>query len=339
MPSVTVFIPTYNRAHFLPAAIDSILQQTFSDFELLIVDDGSSDGTVEMLEGYRNSDRRVRVERNATNLGSPRTRNRGLDLARGDFIAMLDSDDIAVPERLERQITFLRAHKDHALVGSNKESFGSPSSFGRFLRRRPTAPEAIRSRLLFRCCIAHSTVMGRTEILRRFRYDETFDVSQDFDLFMRLADHYKLANIDDALVRVRRHAGQVSRKRTEVKSRLRLILRRQLEELGIAFSEDELERHVMLARPRCWHTPTRDDLIWSESWLQRLKAANRKAGRYDEAVFEQIIGEVWFEFCLKAMPGLAKAPFRWLWRSPLASSAWAGVRRRLFNQHWLAAGP
>lgn len=339
LPSVTVFIPTYNRAHFLPAAIDSILQQTFTDFELLIVDDGSSDGTAELLEGYRLRDRRIRIESNGANLGSPRTRNRGLDLARGEFVAMLDSDDIAVSDRLERQVRFLREHKDHALVGSNKETFGSRASLGRFLRRRPTAPEVIRARLLFRCCIAHSTVMGRTEVLRRFRYDEAFDVSQDFDLFARLADHYKLANIDDALVRVRRHTGQVSRKRAEVKSRLRLILRRQLEALGIAFSEDELERHLMLARPRSWHTPTRDDLIWSEVWLQRLTAANRNVGRYDEAVFDQIVGEVWFELCLKAMPGLAKAPFRWLWRSPLAPCAWAGVRRRLFNRHGLAPRP
>jgi glycosyltransferase involved in cell wall biosynthesis len=338
LPSVTVFIPTYNRAHFLPTAIDSILQQTFTDFELLIIDDGSNDGTADLLEDYCVRDRRIRVERNRGNIGSPKTRNRALDLAQGEFIAMLDSDDIALPERIERQVAFLRAHGDYALVGSNKETFGSFASFGHFLRRRPTAAEAIRARLLFRCCIAHSTVMARTEVMRRFRYDETFDVSQDFDLFTRLADHYKLANIDDALVRVRRHAGQVSRRHTEVKSRLRLILRGQLEALGMTFSEDELERHLMLARPRGWHAPTRDDLIWSETWLQRLKAANRQSGRYDAAVFEQIVGEVWFELCLKAMPGLARAPFRWLWRSPLASSAWAGVRRRLFNQHGLATG-
>jgi len=339
MPRVTVFIPTYNRVHFLPAAIDSVLGQTFSDFELLIVDDGSTDGTDALLDRYRSSDRRIRVERHRLNLGSPKARNHGLDLASGEFIAMLDSDDIAVPNRLERQVNFLNERNDHALVGSNKETFGARPSFGRSLRRRPTAPEAIRARLLFRCCIAHSTVMGRTEILRRFRYDETFEVSQDFDLFVRLADHYQLANIGAPLVRVRRHAGQVSRKRAEVKSRLLLILRRQLEALGMAFSEEELERHLMLARPRSWHAPAREDLAWSEDWLQRLKVANRKSGRYDQTAFEQVVGEAWFELCLKGMPGAAKTPHRWLWRSPLASSAWAGVRRRIFNQDGLATRP
>lgn len=339
MPSVTVFIPTYNRAHFLSEAIDSVLGQTLSDFELLIVDDGSTDGTAALLERYRRRDARVRVERSEVNLGSPKTRNRGLDLASGDFIAMLDSDDIAAPDRLERQVAFLQRHDDHALVGSNKTSFGARRSFGWLMRGRPTSPEAIKARLLFRCCIAHSTVMGRTEVLRCFRYDEAFDVSQDFDLFTRLADRWKLANIEAPLVCVRRHAGQVSRRRTAVADRLRVILGRQLEALGVTFSDAELERHLLLARPLNWHAPSAEDLAWAESWLERLKAANARTGRYQAAALEQVVGELWFELCLKAMPGLARSPQRWLWRSPLAPSAWAGLRRRLSHRRAAAVRP
>ena len=326
MPEVTVFIPTYNRAHFLPDAVDSILRQTFADFELLIIDDGSTDDTLNVLERYR--DRRLRVISNPGNLGSPKTRNRGLDLAEGRFIAMLDSDDAAHPDRLRRQVDFLKNHLDHALIGSGKKRLGGGFRLGTLMRRRPTTADAVRTRLLFRCCIAHPTVMGQTEILKRFRYDETFSVSQDYELFVRLADHYKLANLREPLVQVRRHAGQESHKREQVGDRLKVVLKRQLEALGIEFGADDLDRHFLLSRPRGWHRPTREDLEWAEAWLARIKTANRQRGRYEEAALERIIGEVWFELCIKAMPGAARDLRRWLWRSPLASSAWSGVKRR-----------
>ncbi len=326
MPEVTVFIPTYNRAAYLGDAIDSVLGQTFTDFELLIIDDGSTDDTDAVFDRYR--DDRIRIERNPGNLGSPKTRNRGLDLAKGRFIAMLDSDDVANPERLEQQVAFLNRHPDHALIGSGKRALGSRSSIGSKLRRRPTDPDAVRARLLFRCCIAHSTVMGRTDLLRRHRYNEAFSVSQDFDLFVRLADRHKLANLEAPLVHVRRHAGQVSRQRDLVADRLRVILRRQLEALGLVVSATDLENHLLLARPRSWHRPTADYMAWAERWLQILIAANHRSGRYPAGVFERTLGELWFELCIKAMSSKTGGLHRWLWRSPLASSAWAGLGRR-----------
>jgi hypothetical protein len=144
--------------------------------------------------------------------------------------------------------------------------------------------------------------MGRTEILRRFRYDEAFSVPQDYDLFVRLADHHKLANLDAPLVQVRRHAGQVSRQRDHVADRLKIVLKRQLEALGVRFSSDDLQRHFLLTRPRSWHRPGAADLDWAEGWLQRLRSANQEVRRYPGAVFEHSLGEVWFELCMKAMP-------------------------------------
>src|SRR5262245_21907442 len=116
-PRVTVLIPVYNRVQYVAVAIESILAQHFTNFELLLIDDGSTDGSLEVLRSYT-ADPRVRLLRNESNLGIPRTRNKGVALARGEYVAMLDSDDYAYPTRLGRQVDFLDRHPDYALVGT-----------------------------------------------------------------------------------------------------------------------------------------------------------------------------------------------------------------------------
>ncbi len=118
-PKVTVLTPVYNREQYIATAIESVLAQSFTDFELLLIDDGSTDGSAEILRSYT-TDPRVRVVRNEQNLGIPQTRNRGIDLARGEYVAMLDSDDWAYPCRLETQVAFLDRHRDVAVVGPGR---------------------------------------------------------------------------------------------------------------------------------------------------------------------------------------------------------------------------
>jgi len=171
-PRITVLIPVYNREGYIAAAIDSVLAQSFTDFELLIVDDGSTDRSMEIISSY--ADPRIRIERNPYNKGGPWARNRGLDLARGEYVAMLDSDDVAAPERLARQNAFLDAHPNYALVGSGKHTLNASGKRIKGLRSRPDTAAEIKAQLLFRCCIAHTSIMARTAIMRRYRYDERF---------------------------------------------------------------------------------------------------------------------------------------------------------------------
>lgn len=207
-PQVTVLIPVYNQERYVAEAIDSVLAQTFADFELLVIDDGSTDRSLEIISTY--TDPRIRVARNPGNRGVPWTRNRGLDLARGEYIAMLDSDDIAAPERLARQVAFLDAHPDVALVGSEKSTVDTAGkTVDKGMKLRPTAPDEIAAQLLFRCRITQTSIMARSAIMRRFRYDERFVVSQDFELFARLSCVYPLANLPDVLVAFRRHDAHV----------------------------------------------------------------------------------------------------------------------------------
>src|SRR5688572_15667789 len=207
-PKVSVFIPVYNRERYLCVAVNSILAQTFTDFELLLVDDGSTDGSLALLERYAARDRRVRVEANGTNLGIPRTRNRGLELARGEYIALLDSDDYAYPGRLEAQVRFLDAHPDHVQVGSWGSFMDDAGRLRRRLRRQPVASADVDAELLFRCCLSNRSIMARAAVLRSYGYREEFPRCQDYDMHVRLAERHRMANLPSILVCGRQHSGR-----------------------------------------------------------------------------------------------------------------------------------
>lgn len=326
-PKVTVLMPVYNRADYVGQAVASVLAQTFTDFELLVVDDGSTDGSVGVVEAF--ADPRIRLVRNDTNLGVPKTRNKGLALAQGTYVAMLDSDDRALPHRLARQVVFLDQRPGVVLIGANTRGMGRrrwrPKDL---LRQRPLAPDAVRARLLFRCCIAQTTIMARADVLRRFGYAEDFSAAQDFELFVRLADAHPIANLPDVLVQYRRHAGQMSERRDLVADRQLLILKRQLERLGMEHTDEELHGHFLLARPRSWHRADAAYLGWAEAWLCRLEQANRSAGRYPEAVFRATLGQVWLDLCARAPAAACAALGRRAWRSPLNGAARAALAAR-----------
>src|SRR5574337_1130485 len=275
-PKVTVLTPVHNREQHVAAAIESVLAQSFADFELLLIDDGSTDDSVGIMRSYM-TDPRVRLVCNEQNLGIPKTRNRGIDLARGEYIAMLDSDDWAYPTRLEKQVAFLDHHSDFAVVGAWATEMDET---GRSLRRvkiLPVLPGELQSRLLFRSCHHHSSIMARTAVLQEYRYREQYAVSPDYDLFVRLARQYKLANLPYILVCRRTHPQCVTREKPQaVKEKNLEIVSGQLAELGIEFTPDDLEHHFLLLRMnRSQLTRDREYLEWANLWLLKLQAANR----------------------------------------------------------------
>ena len=295
-PKVTVVIPAYNREKYIAAAIDSILRQSFPHFELLLLDDGSTDESVAIMRTY--TDPRVRVVCNETNLGVPKTRNRGLELARGEYIAMLDSDDYAYPERLARQVAFLDRHQDYAVVGSwvsvMKEQ-RSPKKIGIL----PVSADDVRARLLFHCSLSQASIMARTAVLQDYKYREQYVVCEDFDLWMRLAKTYKLANVPEFLVCRRMHAGRITyEKAPMVRATKRQLFATQLAELGMKFSDSELDRHFLLLRMKSAQgTPDLSYLEWAEGWLRRLQEANQRSGCYPQPAFSQVLAEVWLAVC------------------------------------------
>lgn len=140
-------------------------------------------------------DPRVRIIRNEHNLRIPKTRNKGIEQARGEFIAMLDSDDRAFPTRLEKQVSFLDAHHDYAQVGSWCRMMDEQGRPLKRIKRQPILPEDVDIQLLFRCSLSNRSIMARTKILQEYGYRNDYPRCQDYDLHVRLAQKYKLANL------------------------------------------------------------------------------------------------------------------------------------------------
>jgi glycosyltransferase involved in cell wall biosynthesis len=206
---VTVLMSVYDGARHLREAMDSILGQSFRDFEFLIVDDGSSDESSAIIASC--ADPRVVRIRNATNIGLTKSLNIGLAAARGDLVARQDADDRSYPDRLARQVAFLDAHPEIAVVGAQARIIDAA---GRRLardERKPLSAQSIRFALLFSNPIVHTSAMFRREpVVKLGGYDERFVTSQDVELWSRLAEQYPLANLAERLVDLRVHAQSVS---------------------------------------------------------------------------------------------------------------------------------
>ncbi len=209
-PTVSVVMSVYNGKMFLLESINSILSQSFSDFEFIIIDDGSTDGSSELLDSYSHRDRRVRIIHQA-NCGLSDALNRGASIARGKYIARMDADDISMNDRLSRQVDALEKHPDIGVIGGAIEIIDSRNNiFG--VRRFPTSDHMIRMDLFSgSCALSHPTVMMRTEVFMRVGgYRGIVVDAEDYDLWLRIAEHSKLANLKAPVLKYRSHLGQVS---------------------------------------------------------------------------------------------------------------------------------
>jgi glycosyltransferase involved in cell wall biosynthesis len=212
-PKITVIMPVFNGEHYLTEAIDSILAQTFSDLEFLIVDDGSTDATPDILAQYVADDRRVRVLRNEANCGIVDSLNRGLDEARASLIARMDADDISLPERLERQYLFLNQHPDVGLLGTWAQIWREGQKTSR--RHSPSLTDIrLRFELLFNNPFVHSSIMMRKKVavaVGGYRFEQP-PYPEDYDLWSRMARITKMANIPEPLQIYRETESSVCRK-------------------------------------------------------------------------------------------------------------------------------
>lgn len=209
-PAVSVLMPVFNSRRFVPESIESILRQTFCDLELVAIDDGSDDDSFAVLRRYARSDTRVRFL-GREHRGIVETRNELLSMARGRYIAVNDADDVSLPHRIARQVTYLEANPEVACAGGRFELMDAG---GRRLTTLTPPPDdaGIQARMLAgHCAIHHSTAMvPRWAMDRVGGYDNSFRLAQDLDLFLRIGEVGRLANLDAVLTRVRLHPGSVS---------------------------------------------------------------------------------------------------------------------------------
>jgi hypothetical protein len=227
VPLVSVLLAVHNDDRFISAAIESVLQQTISDLELIAVDDASTDGTAARLAGV--DDPRLTVLRNDEHLGLAASLNRGLESAQGRYVARLDADDVAFPQRLERQL----AHMDGvAILGTAVVDLDADGRRGT-THRNPLGRRAVRWHSLFSSPFFHPTVLVDRAALGELRYDTAFAESEDYDLWTRLLENTEGANLAEPLVGKRTHAGQASQRRAGLqKSFQRQVALREITRLA-----------------------------------------------------------------------------------------------------------
>lgn len=285
-PKVSILVAAYNASRFLAGTLDDLLAQTFSDFELVVVEDGSTDGTLSLLQSYAARDPRIVVVQNDQNMGLPRSLNRGLERCRAPLVARADADDRYPPDRLERQVQFMEAHPDVGILSGAIERIDENGSF-LFRRQFPTEDGQIRLRELFVNSLPHPAVMYRKHLVDLAGgYDPAYFTAEDSDLWSRLRRMTRAANLDALLVYYRRHGAASMSNRGPREEALSLGVRQR--ELS-----HYLERAVSMDEARAMNTlfcgyhrlATLEELAMARSGIREVlrqakKRENPAAVRY-----------------------------------------------------------
>lgn len=288
-PLVSVIMPVYNAQEYLREAIDNILSQTYSEFECIIVNDGSTDASAEIIRSFR--DPRIIVMNNEKNLGLVATMTGGLARARGAYIIRADADDGSLPKRIETQVRYMETHPDIGIVSSWMRTIGTPNGY---LMKSFTEPEEICANLLFNTTIAQPAACIRASLFKEgLAYDPAFkDGAEDYDLWTRASEVTRIACLPNALVQYRIHATNVSTVRAEAnRANTRAIRLRQLARLGLIPTEEELMLHSSIS---CPHDDLPLFLADQERWFKKIITANDACRRYDQTILMRILRYRWF---------------------------------------------
>ncbi|MCO6441976.1 MAG: glycosyltransferase [Nitrococcus mobilis] len=313
---VSVILPFYNSKRMLRTALESLRNQRLETMEIVAIDDGSSDASAALLEAAARQGLSVNLLKNYRNIGIVASLNRGLDEARGRFIARMDADDISMPHRISHQVAFLEK-TGIDLCGSWFVEFGQGISR---TVRWPYTEAALRAAILFQNTICHPTVMARREVFEQFRYRETYRLAEDYDLFARASAKFRLANIPEPLLRYRRHPQQATQaKRNDMEKITRQIRLEALQAQGFNATPEEQRLHNLIRAP--YSISSVDDLKGIEAWLLKLHAA------HDDKGGKRIVASQWIRACIRAAP-LGHMMWKTFRSSPLHDAAGAGLMTR-----------
>lgn len=285
---VTVFMPVYNGGNYLSEAIESILNQTFKDFELLIINDGSTDNSEEIIKGYKDS--RIKYVVNKKNMGIIKTLNKGLDLIQSEYIARMDADDISLPTRLEKQIDFMDKHRDIAVSGTSMLNIYSDGKTKKGIVKND--PRQIKTMLLFTNALAHPTIIIRKKIIdeENLTYNESHQAVEDYGLWVKMSFTNKLANLQEILLKYRvneKGITQLADKKIQERDVMHMgIYREAFENLGIDVSQDCLTIYRYFITGRAFKD--RKNIPEISELLQILKSLINKP-EYDLSTFNMLI--------------------------------------------------
>ena len=269
---ISVILPVYNAEEFLVEAINSILQQTFEDFEFIIIDDGSTDETTEIIHAYHDS--RIKYLKNPQNQGIVKTLNNGLLHANGKYIARMDADDISYPTRLEIQYKYLEEHPNIGVIGTGIELFGDTIHDYRLFSN---SSKKLKAELLFNSCIPHPTAMIRRSILvdNNLTYNENYYGREDFAPWSEISKYSDIGMINQVLHKYRLHEKQITAKQDEQKSiNSRKFLEYRMSDIGYSFSNNEEDIFLQYCLGK-YNKLTKQEIFVFINSLSNIKKLNK----------------------------------------------------------------
>ena len=284
---------TYNEEKYIETSLGSILNQTFKDFEIIIVDDASTDNTRKLIQGLE--DKRIRLICNEENQGLTKNLNKALKYVRGKYIARMDGDDIAFPERFKKQYHYMEKHPETMLVSCYTKSFGDSD----LVFALPDKSEVLKVRMLVRPVYAHPGFMMRRELIEAgYQYDEEYRTAQDYEFASRVAEKYKIGLVPEVLLFYRVHKKQISAKSGNQQfNNADKIRKRQLKRLGIRLSETEWEDYLLLVKEA--KVNSLDDFNRVYEIIQKMLKCNEKTKIYDSKIMEKTLKQMLYTWIIR----------------------------------------
>lgn len=292
-PKVSVLMPCYNGARYIQQAIKSILDQDMTDWELIIVDDGSTDDSRAIIDSFR--DDRIHCITNPTNLGVVASRNAATKKAKGKYLSIMDTDDVARPDKLSRQVDFLEKNQDFALVGSWARLIDDRGrDTGKYWKLK-SEPDKIKAELIFRNYFVHSAILVHREIALKFPYENGLEIGEDYKFIWDVSRESKVANLNELLISYRLHDANITRKKELHRKCLIEMYQRMFDEIGLETDTEELELHLDLRGSL--EDIRRYPPKAIAAWLNRIREINDRSGLVDRTALDRVIRSRWMKVC------------------------------------------
>lgn len=299
---VSIILPVYNAENYIKDCLESILTQSYRNLEIIAINDGSSDRSVDIIQSF--NDERIRLHNNDGNKGLVFSLNKGLELASGEYVARMDADDIMMPERIQSQLHYLSQHEDIDICGCSCELFNNNERYG--YQYFWLNPDSIKAELLFNTPIAHPTFFARRKAITQYRYDSKYKFCEDYELLSRfLLDGHKGANLPGALLRYRQsNQSQTAQGEKNGEERYLLISQTQNQVLQKAlqiFNDDYYKRlHYSLSlSDRIKSLNLAEFPIKSiKQYLNKIVQQNKTLKYCKAADLKMVLGKIWLKLII-----------------------------------------
>ncbi|MEI6696160.1 MAG: glycosyltransferase [Bacteroidota bacterium] len=297
MPELSIIMPLYNTENYVAQAIQSLLCQTYKNFELIIVDDASTDQSLEIVKSFNDS--RIKILTNEKNEGIVFSRNRGLQIAKGKFIAPFDSDDIAMADKFEKQISFLKTNSEYGMIGSWVKLIDENGDFLKKKWKLNAPAERIAGIMLFRNYFVQSSVVIRRESVPRKGYAIGNDIVEDYLMWVDVAEKYKVWNYPEYLVKYRIHPQSATGSDViRLQQKDKIVFQIIYNKLGIIIDNQLAEFLLKIKGDK--YIQSLQELKDIDNFLLLILKQNAKLGKFNQQELKKVVFNRWIKSCYKA---------------------------------------